>query len=264
MVSENPPRDPSIQESAKSSERKRLISLPRSVIPACDIRDLETFERIIAETGDIEEIGGYKVGMMLALRYGLPEVVRRGKKHTNKPFIFDQQKGGTDIPDLAQEFSLAVSADEVIGSGVDAAILFPFAGPDTQEKWTLALQEAGVTVFIGGEMTHPRFLESQGGYIADSAPERMYKLGAEMGVTHFIVPGTKVESVAKYKNLIEEVLGEGNFDLAAPGLITQGGDISEAGQVAGKYFHGIVGRAIYAPKEGDMRNAALQAVSKLK
>lgn len=258
MVSENPPRDPSIQESTNSSERKRLINLPRSVIPACDVGDLDTFERLVRETTDVEGIGGYKIGFELVFPYGAIEVVRRAKEHTSLPIIYDHQKGGTDIPDMGPKFVSALKK-----AGVDSAILFPLAGTKTQRKWTEALQAAeGMTIFVGGEMTHDEFLRKDGGYIADDSPERIYTLAAEMGVTHFIVPGNKPESVAKYRQLLEGILGEGNFDLAAPGLITQGGDISEAGKAAGEFFHGIVGRALTEAQ--DIRQAALQAVSKLK
>lgn len=252
MAAENPDRDPSIQ----TEERKSLIPLPRSVIPACDVPDLETFEKLVRETAVVPGIGGYKVGLELAAPYGLVEVVKKAREYTNLPIIYDHQKAGNDIPELGVKF-----AEGLKKSGVDAAILFPFSSPVTQREWTVACQNAGLTVIVGGHMTHKEFLESEGGYIANSAPERIYRLAAEMGIRDFVVPGNKVEFVNTYRQLLEEILGEGNFTLYAPGFIAQGGDITETGQVAGKNWHAIVGSGIYRAQ--NMREAAYQAVSKL-
>ncbi|RLE42478.1 hypothetical protein DRJ19_04090 [Candidatus Woesearchaeota archaeon] len=65
----------------------KIIQRERSIIPACDVTSLEELEKIVKETCDIEGIGGYKVGFSLALRYGLPAVVKTAKKHTSKPVI---------------------------------------------------------------------------------------------------------------------------------------------------------------------------------
>jgi orotidine-5'-phosphate decarboxylase len=98
-------------------------------------------------------------------------------------------------------------------------------------------------------MTHPKFLVSEGGYVADEAVERIYRLACENGVNHFVVPGTKINWVKKIRQILEEKLGKGNFVLYAPGFISQGGDISECGQAAGDEWHAIVGSAIYGKGE---------------
>jgi orotidine-5'-phosphate decarboxylase len=244
-----PPREP-------QTERKPLIDLPRSIIPACDVPDLDMFERIVKETSDVDGIGAYKVGLELVIPFGFIEVVRRAREYTDKPIIYDHQKGGNDIPQLGSKFM-----QTIIKSGADSAILFPFSSPVTQSEWTKALHESGLNVIVGGEMTHEQFLESQGGYIADSAPERIYKLGAAMGVRDFVVPGTKTESVDKYRTLLEGLLGEGNFTLYAPGFVAQGGNITDAGRVAGRNWHAIVGTAIYTAP--DIKAAAQQLVSQI-
>lgn len=237
-------------------ERKRLIELPRSVIPACDVSDLETFQRLVRETCEVPGIGAYKVGLELVTPHGLIEVVKRVREYTNLPIIYDHQKAGNDIPELGAKFAQGIKR-----SGVEAVILFPFSSPVTQEEWTKACQSEGLTVLVGGHMTHKKFLESEGGYLADSAPKRIYTLAAEMGVRDFVVPGNKVEFVNTYRELLEGILGKGNFTLYAPGFIAQGGDITETGQVAGENFHAIVGSAIY--KAPNMKEAAYQLTSKL-
>lgn len=241
---------------SQQTERNPLIALQRSVIPACDVGDLDVFEKIVRETSDVEGIGGYKIGLELVAPFGLLEVVRRGREYTDKPFIYDHQKAGNDIPELGLKF-----AEGLRKAGVESAILFPFSSPITQIEWTKACQEAGLTVIIGGHMTHQQFLESEGGYIADSAPERIYRLGSGMGVRDFVVPGNKVESVNKYRELLEGVLGEGNFTLYAPGFIAQGGVIADAGKAAGRNWHAIVGSGIY--RASDMRQAAIELTSQI-
>lgn len=237
-------------------ERKLLIPLKRSIVPACDVSDLETFEKLVKETGDVKGIGGFKVGIELAIPYGLTEVVKRAKEHTDLPVIYDHQKAGNDIPEMGSKFASAARK-----SGVEAVILFPFTSPITLAEWIKACKGEGLHVLVGGHMTHKGFLESEGGFIADSAPERIYSLAAGLGVRDFVVPGNKVDFVEKYKGVLEDILGKDQFTLYAPGFVTQGGDISETGKVAGENFHAIVGSGIY--KASNMREAAIQLASKL-
>jgi orotate phosphoribosyltransferase len=110
-------------------------------------------------------------------------------------------------------------------------------------------------------MTQKKFLASEEGFIADSAPEKIYSIAAKNGVRDFVVPGNKVEFVQKYRELLENLLGQGNFVLYAPGFIAQGGDISETGKVAGENWHPIVGSAIY--KAENKREAAKKITEKI-
>lgn len=240
-----------------SQERRPLIPIRQGLIPACDVPSLEHFERIVKETADLPKIPGYKIGVSLSLRFGLPEVVRRGREYApDKIFIYDHQKAGNDPKDTAQVF-----VDAVKDSNVDAAILFPFAGPGTQAELIRICQDLGIVPIVGGEMTQEDFLESRGGYVADSAPMRIYQLGVDKGIRDFVVPGNKVESVQKYRKFFDEQLGEGNFSFYAPGFISQGGDISETGKEAGERFFPIVGRALFnAP---DIRQAATDLTANL-
>lgn len=241
-------------------ERKRLIKDQKSVIVACDVSTIIDLERLVEATCRIPGIGGYKIGLELVIPYGMGGMVEAiGRvfqaEMNDKPIIYDHQKGGTDIPDLGAKFAKALAGY------VDAVILFPFGGAQTAEDWIMACQDRGLVVLVGGHMTQKKFLVSEGGYIADEAPEQIYKLGAKMGVRDFVVPGNKVEFAAKYKRLLDEVLGEGSFTLYAPGFIAQGGAISETGKVAGDNWHAIVGSAIY--KAEDMTAAAKEATSQI-
>jgi len=149
-------------------------------------------------------------------------------------------------------------------AGCDAVILFPFTGPLTQREWTKACQGEGLTVIIGGMMTHPQFLVSEGGYIPDDVPMKIYDLAIEMEVTHFVVPGNRLGWVQKLIKYFRSALGEGNYDVMGPGFVLQGGDVAETGMVAGKRFHGIVGRGITDfPTVAGMHKAALALTRKI-
>lgn len=225
-----------------------LIPRDRSVVVAADIESGKLSE-LVRNTCLVEGIGGYKVGLRLALEEGLARIVGTVREHTPLPIIYDHQKAGNDIPIMGAEF-----AEVCRKAGVNAVILFPFSSPVTEERWIKAAQDADLTVLIGGHMTHEQFLEPEGGFIAGSAPDRIYTIAAQNGVRDFVVPGNKVEYVERYRRLLEGVLGAGNFTLYAPGFITQGGEISKLAEVAGGRWHAIVGSAIY--KALDLRAAA--------
>jgi len=235
---------------------RRLIETAQSVIIAADVPDLEALRELVKSTCDIKGIGGYKVGLELVIPNGLRAVVSAIKEYSDLPIIYDHQKGGTDIPELGEKFAKSVKL-----SGVNAVILFPFGGAATEEEWIKTCQKEGLVVLVGGHMTQKKFLASEEGFIADSAPEKIYSIAAKNGVRDFVVPGNKVEFVQKYRELLENLLGQGNFVLYAPGFIAQGGDISETGKVAGENWHPIVGSAIY--KAENKREAAKKITEKI-
>jgi len=232
----------------------RIIKYDRSIIPACDVKNLEELKKLIKQTHDIKKIGGYKIGFALALTYGLPNVVKVIREFTDLPIIYDHQKAGTDIPDTGGKF-----ADICKEAGINAVILFPQAGPVTEEAWVKACQHKGLTVIVGGEMTHLKFRKSEGGFINDSALDEIYLIAAELGVNNFVVPGNKADRIKHYKSLLEKKVKDLTF--FAPGFVAQGGEITETAKVAGKSWHAIVGRAIYDAK--DIRKAAEEMTSKL-
>jgi orotidine-5'-phosphate decarboxylase len=232
----------------------RLIKYDRSVIPACDVNTLEEFRKLVSETHDIKKIGGYKIGFTLALGFGLPSVVKTIREFTDLPIIYDHQKAGTDIPDTGDKF-----AEVCKKAGVDAVILFPQSGPATEEAWIKACQKQRLEVLIGGEMTHPKFKRSEGGFISDEALDEIYLNAAELGVSNFVVPGNKIDRISHYKSILQPKVKELTF--FAPGFVAQGGEITEAANAAGKFWHAIIGRGIYGAE--DIRKAAKEMTSKL-
>jgi len=221
---------------------ERIIELEKSIIVAADV-EVDKLDNLILATSTVEGIGGYKIGLVLALTNGLPQTVERIRKTTDLPIIYDHQKAGNDIPAMGDKF-VKVCKD----SGVDAVILFPFGGIVTEVAWIHACQDQGLGVLVGAHMTQQGFLESEGGSVADNAPDRIFTLAANEGVRDFVVPGNKIEFVEHYKKLLDDLLGESTFSLYAPGFITQGGEVSGFALAAGGRWHAIVGSAIYEAK----------------
>ena len=231
-----------------------VINLDRSVIPACDVQTLEQFEDLVKKTADIGKIGAYKLGFELGLTYGLPKVVEVARKHTTKPLIYDHQKAGTDIPDTGKNFARVIK-----NTGIDAVILFPQSGPETERAWIYHALNSGLKIIVGGRMTHPAYSVSEGGFITDEGALEMYRIAAQIGVNDFVVPGNKPDLIKQIRELVE---AEGSTPVFyAPGFIAQGGKIEEAAKAAGDRFHGIVGRGIYQAK--DMRQAAIEHTSQI-
>ncbi len=256
----------------RKGERKmknELIEAKRCVIVAA-VEELSELEDLVEATHDVKGIEGYKIGFALVYNNGGPKVVETIRKYTDKPIIYDHQKAATDIPKLGVKFAKVVA-----NSKVNAAIIFPFGGGATERAWIDALEEKGITILAGGHMTQPEFLYSEGGFIHDEAPEKMYTIAAEKDVINFVVPGNKLKFVKKYKELLEKLLGKGNFRLWAPGFVDQGGNVTEFGRDAGDYWCAIVGSAIYLikavreleegekPTVGEMKKAAEIVTSQL-
>ncbi len=225
-----------------------LFPLKRGVILACDVNSLLKLEEIVKLTQGVEGMTGYKIGFSLSLRFGLREAVKTVKRHTDLPVIYDHQKAGTDVPYMAEPF-----AELCKEAYLDGVILFPLSGPKTMESFVDALNKNGLKPIVGGEMTHPRYLKSEGGYIKDEAPSEIYVKAAKLGVNHFIIPGNKPSKINYYSDLLRKTVSKPVFCM--PGIGRQGGDVSSAFKAAsGVSTHAIIGSAIY--KAENIREAA--------
>lgn len=243
---------------------KRIIPVKRSIMVAADVNDFSELARLVEATVDVSGVSSYKLGFLMAM-LGLKQatdIIRdvAEKFGKNPVIIYDHQKAGTDIPDMGKKFARMIKH-----TGVDAVILFPFAGPATQRVWTEECQAAQLGVLTGGVMTHANFLKSEGGYIDDDAVLKIYELAVNLGVNHFVVPGTKINWVKRIRELLDGLISEGEYVLNAPGFIKQDGIISECGQVAGNEWHAIVGSAIYEKMASidDMREAVTAVSSQI-
>ena len=221
----------------------------RSLIPACDV-GLDEFEVLVRAIHDMPLVGAFKIGAALSLSQGLPEIVETARQHTDKPLIYDHQKAGTDISDTAPAFMRTLR-----DAGIDAVILFPFAGPVTQSSWTQAAFENGLEVIVGAHMTHRGFLATDNGYIPTHSIDRIYESAAAAGVTHFVVPGNQPDVIRRVRAVVSEEQDDPVF--YAPGFIAQGGQVSDAATAAGSRWHAIVGRAIYEAADSRAAVASL-------
>ena len=159
------------------------IKEKHGIIPACDVETLQQLEKLVKETNSVKGITAYKAGFMLCLGYGLPATVKTIRKHSSKPIIYDHQKAATDIPETADGFMKACRQ-----AGIDAVILFPFTGPETEKQWIKSARKHKLGVIVGGEMTHKGFSESEGGFISGGESENIYRIALEAGVKDFVVP----------------------------------------------------------------------------
>lgn len=223
-----------------------IISQPRSIIPACDV-EAEQYEEILKATADLPGVGGYKLGFALALSIGLPRAVEIARRYTHKPLIYDHQKAGSDIPDTGKAFARICRE-----AGIDAVIIFPHAGPETERAWIDFARNEDLGVIVGGLMTHKKFVRSEGGYIADEAIIELYERAAGLGVNDYVVPGNNPTAIRKIRAMLEREHSHPVF--YSPGFLAQGGELSAAIDAAGANYHAIVGRGIYAT--ADMRKAA--------
>lgn len=228
-----------------------LIKLKKSIIPSCDVGSLDKLSKLVKSTCSVTGVGAYKIGFELVIPFGMKEVVKIIRKYTKLPIIYDHQKAGTDIPEMGSKFMSACKL-------ADAVILFPQAGPETETAWINSAQQSKMHVIIGGEMTHRAYLKSAGGFIDNSAPKRIYEIAASMGVADFVIPGNKPEKAMGYVSLIKTKTKNPVF--YSPGLVTQGGSISDLAKKLDSW-HAIIGRAIYEAK--DMKKAAEEFTSQL-
>jgi orotidine-5'-phosphate decarboxylase len=228
-----------------------LIKQKKSIIPSCDVDTLEKLSDLVKATCNVKGIGGYKIGFEIVLPFGMQKVVHVIRKHTDLPIIYDHQKSGTDIPDMGKKFMAACQY-------ADSVIIFPQAGPETEKAWITAAKDAKMHLIVGGEMTHAGYLKETGGFLDNDAPSKIYQIAAEMGISDFVIPGNKTDKCIKYNELIKKKIK--NPVYYSPGLVTQGGNISEVAKKLDSW-HAIIGRAIYEAE--DMEKAAEEYASQL-
>lgn len=227
-----------------------LFSSKYGIVPACDVSSIASLTALVEATFDLDFIQGYKIGMELVVKERVNEVTTAIRKYTDLPIIYDHQKFATDIPDVCSGRILDILKE----AGIDALILFPLSGIETLEATINRCKSLGLTPIVGGEMTHKGYLVQEDGYIADDSPGRMYVDAASMNAKYFIVPGTRIESMKKYRLQLEEILPNPAFLFPGVGK-GQGGDIVAAFEaVRPLSAYAIVGRGIYA--EDDSREAA--------
>ena len=210
------------------------------IIVALDAETVDECKRTIDLTTGVEGVVGYKLGMTMALTLGLAEAVRQLRSHTELPLLYDHQKAGPDVFDMAAKFA-ALCAD----AKVDGLILFPLAGPRAVEGFVGESIKRGVLPLVGGDLPFPDFNISGGGYVADDALERIIDKAVEVGANHFVVPGNTTAKLDHHSSRLKSKLRAPVF--IVPGIGPLGGKIGDLVRAAnGCSVYGVVGRAVYA------------------
>ena len=230
-----------------------LFEKEHGVIVACDVTSTERFRELVSETYHVEGVVGYKVGVTLGLSYGLKTLTDVVEEYCDLPLIYDHQKAGTDIPQMGEKFAEVCS-----NGGMKSVIIFPQAGPETEKAFIKAIFGRDMVPMVGGEMTHPAYLEKEGGFIKNDSPERMYRTGAESGAEYFILPGNRYDAIEKYNKLLSEIVPSPKYCM--PGIGSQGGKIEKTFSILkGHAAYAIVGSAIY--RSDDMEKSAREFCS---
>ncbi len=213
------------------------------IIVALDADSVEACKRTIEVTTSIHGVVGYKLGMTMVLRMGLAESVRQLRSITDLPLLYDHQKAGPDVFDMAAKFAgLCAEAK------VDGLILFPTAGPRSVDAFVGETLKRGMLPLVGGDLPFPDYNVSGGGYVADDALDHIIARAIDVGASHFVIPGNTPDKLRHHAAWVREKLKAPVF--VVPGIGPLGGKIGDLVRAApGCSVLGVVGRAVYAAND---------------
>jgi orotidine-5'-phosphate decarboxylase len=209
------------------------------ILIALDMESLDHMRKVVEQTSSIAGVVGYKVGLTATLRLGLGNAVGDLRACTDLPLIYDHQKAGPDVPDMAPKFSATCKQ-----AGVDGLILFPVAGPRAVVAFAGSAYRNRLLPIVGGDLPFPDYNASGGGYVIDDALDRIFRKAIEIGVDHFVIPGNTPDKVRHHAGwLVEKIERPCLF---IPGIGALGGSIADAFSAApGCNAYAVVGRAVY-------------------
>ena len=209
------------------------------ILIALDMESLDHMRKVVEQTSSIAGVIGYKVGLTATLRLGLGNAVHHLRACTDLPLIYDHQKAGPDVPDMAPKFSTTCKE-----AGVDGLILFPVAGPRAVVAFAGSAYRNRLLPIVGGDLPFTDYNASGGGYVIDDALDRIFRKAIEIGVDHFVIPGNTPDKVRHHAGwLVEEIERPCLF---IPGIGALGGSIADAFSAApGCNVYAVVGRAVY-------------------
>ena len=223
------------------ADNKPMIRLASThgIIPALDIDTLDGVKRLVEQTTRIDGVVGYKLGLMLTLKLGLAAAVRELRSVTELPILYDHQKAGPDVGDMAGKFAATVAS-----AGVDAVVLFPLAGPQAVDGFVGSSFEHGLVPVIGGDLPLSDYNQAGGGYVVDNALDLIFQRAITNGADHFIIPGKTADKVRHHAERLPEKVEQPR--LFIPGIGALGGNIADTFAAArGCDTYAIVGRAVY-------------------
>ena len=171
-------KTPKKSKAGSSKSKKKALSFKTShgIMPALDSDSVYDVLRTVEASTKIDGVIGYKIGLTLALRLGLPSAVAALREVTDLPIIYDHQKAGPDIPDMGAKFC-ALAAD----AGVSGLILFPLAGPRAVDAFVGGSIDAGLMPLVGGDLPLKDYNASGGGYVVDDALDHIFQRAVALG-----------------------------------------------------------------------------------
>ena len=234
-------RAPKKTKAGSGKPKKKALSFKTShgIMPALDSDTVYDVLRTVEASTHVDGVIGYKIGLTLALRLGLPGAVAALREVTDLPIIYDHQKAGPDIPDMGPKFC-ALAAD----AGVSGLILFPLAGPRAVDTFVGGAIDAGLMPLVGGDLPLTDYNASGGGYVIDDALDHIFQRAVDLGANHFIVPGNTDEKVRHHAARLRKSIRTPS--LVIPGIGALGGTISDCFAAAkGCRAYAVIGRGIY-------------------
>tara|TARA_Y100000034_G_scaffold122357_1_gene167708 strand:- start:230 stop:925 length:696 start_codon:yes stop_codon:yes gene_type:complete len=181
-----------------------------------------------------DKIAGYKVSSLNAIEHGLKATVAELRQFTEKPIIYDHQKGCTDIPNIVEkQVKLAGEC------GVNSFIAVPLgAGGETLTAFVNACKEMRILPIVLLEMTH----EGATSYLKPQTPNLVFEKAKELGVKYFVAPGNKPQKILELKAKMDE-----DMFITSPGVGAQGGKCERCVEAGTDYP--IVGRGVYEAED---------------
>ncbi|WP_322516117.1 hypothetical protein SR870_00570 [Rhodopseudomonas palustris] len=175
----------------------KLLEGAMGIVPALDIDSHEQLEFVVRETSKREGVAGYKLGLTSVMRFGLKESMRRLRDLTDLPILYDHQKAGPDMPDMAVKYT-AMCKD----ADVDGLILFPVAGPTAVDGFVGEAIRANIVAVVGGEIPVPDYGVSGGGYMLDDALDRILVRAVANKADHFVLPAHDLGKIGRWSTWI--------------------------------------------------------------
>jgi orotidine-5'-phosphate decarboxylase len=214
------------------------------IVISLDVESPEALKRVLDKTSHLPQVSGFKLGALCSLTLGLAEAVRLVRSYTDKQVIYDHQKAGNDIPDITKRL-VRLAAE----SGVAGFIMFPFAGPEVLRAGVEEGHACDLTMIVGAYMTHPFFIEEDGGFVPALLPQKVFDCALGLGVKDFVLPGNRPALAASYARYIEAKVESPAF--WTPGIGRQGGSIASLARAlsSGARLVPIVGSSIYEAQD---------------
>ncbi len=207
------------------------------LILALDVIDKQDAIKITKEVS--HHFDAIKVNFPLVLSSGLDVMAQLAEF---KPVIADFKIA--DIP-----YTSSIISQLAFKAGASAVIVHGFTGSDTIS----AVIDSGKP--FNGEVYVVSELSSKGGKeYFPSVADKIVEMAIDLGCNGIIAPATRVERIAHYRKMSEELT------IIAPGIGAQGGKVEEAIKAGADFI--ILGRSIY--RSADPQGAASDYVNKIK